>query len=122
MRWDTHGQKDLNRRNFLKSCHPHSQNSGGFHSKLDRWRKRIYLRAVLKPFREKVVYVAKCLVPSAFGKDGCSKERLFIAFYSGGFTLPDFDPGKMYSGMKLGNKYTLKELGITYKEGENEWK
>ena len=72
--------------------------------------EREYLRAVLKPFREKVVYVAKCLGPTAFG----NKERLFIAFYFGGFTLPDFDPGKMYSGMERNKKYTLDELGITY--------
>ena len=78
-----------------------------------------YLKVILKPFHEKVVYVAKLRAPSASGKDGCSKEYLFIAFYSGGFSFPDFDPGKMYSGMELGKKYKLGELGITYKDGEN---
>ena len=77
--------------------------------------EREYLKTVLKPFYEKVVYVAKYRVPSASGKDGCSKEYLFIAFYSGGFAFPDFDPGKMYSGMKLGKKYKLGELGIAYR-------
>lgn len=80
--------------------------------------EREYLKTVLKPFYEKVVYVAKIIVPSVSGKDGCSKERLFIAFSSEGFTLPEFDPGKMYSGMKLGKKYKLDELGITYTEGK----
>ena len=76
--------------------------------------EREYLKTVLKPFYEKVVYVAKYRVPSASGKDGCSKEQLSIAFYSGGFVFPDFDAGKMYSGMELGKKYKLDELGITY--------
>ena len=80
--------------------------------------EREYLKTVLKPFYEKVAYVAKFRVPSASGKDGCSKECLFIAFYSGGFAFPDFDPGKMYSGMELGKKYKLDELGITYTEGK----
>lgn len=81
--------------------------------------EREYLGTVLKPFHKKVVYVAKYRVPSASGKDGYSKEQLSIAFYSGGFVFPDFDPGKMYSGMELGKKYKLDELGITYKDGEN---
>lgn len=78
--------------------------------------EREYLKTVLKPFYEKVVYVAKYRVPSASGKDGCSKEQLSIAFYSGGFVFPDFDPGKMYSGMELGKSYKLDELGIIYTE------
>lgn len=82
--------------------------------------EREYLKTVLKPFYEKVVYVAKYRVPSASGKDGCSKEHLFIAFYSGGFAFPDFDPGKMYSGMELGKKYKLDELEIKYEE-ETKW-
>ena len=81
--------------------------------------EREYLKAVLKPFHKKVEYVKKYV--RDIRRDGTyANEYLFIALRSGYFYFPDFDKGKMYTGMEVGKKYTLKELGITYKDGENE--
>lgn len=77
--------------------------------------ERKYLKAVFKPFHEKVNYVVKRGDP-AFGEDICSKEYLFAALYGGTFAFPYFSSGKMYSGMEAGRKYKLYELGITYTE------
>lgn len=69
--------------------------------------EREYLKTVLKPFHDEVEYVKKIA--------GYDKEHLFIAFYcNGAFSFPDFDPGKMYSGMESGKAYSLDELGIKY--------
>ena len=86
--------------------------------------EREYIKAVIKPFHEKIEFVGK--YGDEFSDDGTyHKEFLFIAYGDGNrdkgnLTFPDFDAGKMYSGMKLGKSYTLDELGITYKDGENE--
>jgi hypothetical protein len=73
--------------------------------------EREYLKTALKPFHGVVEYVKKI-------KNG-DKEYLFIPFSSNGaFSFPDFDSGKMYSGMEPDKAYSLDELGITY-EGES---
>ena len=77
--------------------------------------EREYLKTILKPFHEAVNYVAKYNDP-ACGEDICRKEYLLIELRGGTFTFPDFDRGKMYSGMELDKKYQLDELGITYPE------
>ncbi len=85
--------------------------------------EREYLKAVLKPFHEKIEYVVKH--GDEFADDGTyHKEFLFIAYSDGNrdkgyLTFPDFDAGKAYSGMELGKRYKLGELGITYKEVES---
>ena len=75
--------------------------------------ERKYLKTVLKPFHDEVTYVEKS---DSHMIDGGTydKEYLHIKLYDGEFTFPDFDKGKMYSGMELDKKYTLNELGITY--------
>ena len=71
--------------------------------------EREYLKTVLKPFRGAVEYVKKI--------KNDDKEYLFIPFSgNGAFSFPDFDSGKMYSGMEPYRAYSLDELGITYKE------
>ena len=81
--------------------------------------ERKYLKAALKPFYKKVDYIKK--YGRNIRRDGtCANEYLFIAFQGGYFTFPDFDKGKMYTGMELNKKYTLKELGITYKDVIND--
>ena len=73
--------------------------------------EREYIKTILKPFHNKVGFVVK--FNSVFNK----KEYLFISIKGGGsFMFPDFDAGKMYSGMVIDKKYTLEELGITYNE------
>lgn len=85
--------------------------------------EREYIKSVLKPFHEKIEFVGK--YGDEFSDDGTyHKEFLFITYGDGNrdkgdLTFPDFDAGKMYSGMKLGKSYTLDELGITYKEVES---
>lgn len=75
--------------------------------------EREYLKTVLKPFHEEVKYVRK-FADNPKGDGTYGKEFLFIAFHDGNFAFPDFDSGKMYSGMEPNKKYTLEELGITY--------
>ena len=67
--------------------------------------ERKYLSAVIKPFREKVIYICK--------KEICSKEFILIALKADCSTaLPSFQAGSMYKGMENYKEYTLKELGL----------
>lgn len=70
---------------------------------LDKEEKE-YLSAVIRPFRNQVVYIIK----NKFNR----REAIYIALESGGFAFPDFDKGTMYKGMELGKEYTLEELGL----------
>ena len=65
-----------------------------------------YLRAVIKPFRDKV----KCIY-----KDFCYFDKKeYIEILVGGeyFALPSFMPCTMYRGMETEKRYTLEELGL----------
>lgn len=81
--------------------------------------EREYIEFVLKPFHEEVSYVEK-LVDDLIDDGSYSKEYLYVKLHDGEFIFPDFDSGKMYIGMEIDKKYKLDELGITYKDGENE--
>lgn len=82
--------------------------------------EREYLKTVLKPFHDKVANVIKyghILIDDS----KCKKEYLLIQLYDRTLRFcdrtlefPDFDSGKMYSGMERNKEYTLDELGITY--------
>lgn len=78
--------------------------------------EREYLKTILKPFHEKVDYVAKNS-RNIFGNN-YRREYLYIQFHDqdGKFEFPDFNSGEMYSGMELRRSYKLDELGITYTE------
>lgn len=81
--------------------------------------EREYLRNVLKPFHDGVKYVVKHRDANAhFDENTHDQEFLFISLEDGTFTFPDFDEGKMYSGMEIDKKYKLDEIGITYTEGK----
>ena len=67
--------------------------------------EREYLSNVIKPFRDRVSFIEK----SEDGK-GCYIE-VFLNDYDYVF-LPYFTSTKMYAGMKLNHKYTLKELNL----------
>jgi len=68
-----------------------------------------YLRAVIKPFRDRIQRIYKTET-SNFCEGG---EVLFFIFKNGEhFTLPEMPQGKMFSGMKQDKKYTLEELGL----------
>lgn len=64
-----------------------------------------YLSAVIRPFRDRVNYIAK---------KGVRKEYIQIVLKKDNecFFLPYFEKDTMYKGMELNKKYTLKELGL----------
>lgn len=67
-----------------------------------------YLSAVIKPFRNKVEYIAKF-------KSACSENEQYIhiLFYEGHYlSFPYFKANSMYKGMELNKAYTLQELGL----------
>lgn len=71
--------------------------------------ERKYLKAVLKPFRKRVVSVNKAKLPLNSG------YYLWVRLEDGdSLTFPSFSAGAMYNGMELYHEYTLEELGITY--------
>ena len=73
---------------------------------LDDVEKR-YLSFVIKPFRNRVKYIVKYLIPSD------SKEYICIELDNNDTSLlPNFKANTMYKGMKVGKGYTLEELGL----------
>lgn len=73
-----------------------------------------YLRAVIKPFRDRVEYIKKIDMYL-----GCNKDAEYIFGELGNeddvvdaFSLPYFPEGTMYKGMETDKKYTLEELGL----------
>ena len=66
--------------------------------------EKAYLSAVIKPFRDKVQYIAKYSYAS---------EWITIKIIDDSkLTFPSFEKGAMYKGMEEAKEYTLKELGI----------
>ena len=63
-----------------------------------------YLKAVIKPFRDKVKCILKC---------SNSGEWIAIKIINDTtINFPYFEKGTMYQGMELNRKYTLEELGL----------
>lgn len=80
---------------------------------LDEEEKK-YLSAVIKPFRDRVIYIKKIDMYL-----GCNKNGEYIFGELGNendvvdaFSLPYFPEGTMYKGMETDKKYTLEELGL----------
>ena len=71
---------------------------------LDEAEKR-YLRGVIRPFRDKVIYICKT-------DNSNGKEYINVDLDHDALLLPDFKSNTMYKGMKLEKKYTLEELGL----------
>ena len=66
-----------------------------------------YLKAVIKPFKNKIGTV--CKVQTSSG----DKEYLIIRLKNKDYmTFPTFEKGTMYKGMKTNVSYTLKELEL----------
>lgn len=63
-----------------------------------------YLKAVIKPFRDKVTGILK-------GDNGSEFIRISVE-NDGAFRLPYFKKGSMYKNMKTNKKYKLEELGL----------
>ena len=70
---------------------------------LDKEEKE-YLSAVIRPFKDKVVYIIKHTADIG--------EWIDIYLKDGGLSFPDFDKGTMYKGMEANKEYTLEELGL----------
>lgn len=68
-------------------------------------KEKEYLSAVIKPFRDEVITIAKF-------KNCSDKEFLFLETEDDYAELPAFKKGTMYKGMELDKEYTLKELGL----------
>lgn len=70
--------------------------------------ERRYLRAVIRPFRDKVDFICKA---ERYDHD---HQYIYIRFSdaSPDTSLPLFRSGTMYKGMKLGRGYSLEELGL----------
>lgn len=73
---------------------------------LDKAEKE-YLSAVIKPFRNRVLYIKKI---SAFSHKGMG--FLEISLNGENCDLPYFEMDSMYKNMKTNREYTLKELGL----------
>lgn len=71
--------------------------------------ERKYLKAVLRPFKNRDVRVVK------LKSQICSYYYLWVGFKDGyGLAFPSFPAGTMYNGMELHHEYTLEELKINY--------
>lgn len=73
---------------------------------LDKKEKE-YLEAVVRPFKSKVKFIVKKIHSCYHGT-----EFLEISLGDDSASLPDFEEGTMYKGMKQFKHYTLKELGL----------
>ena len=71
---------------------------------LDEVEKR-YLKAVIKPFKNKVDNISKQLCYNG-------KYYIKIDLDTESIKFPCFENGAMYNGMKEDKEYTLKELGL----------
>lgn len=73
-------------------------------------KEKEYLSNLIEPFKNRIEYIIKHSV--------INTEYIHIhvsgfnEYVSDSFSFPSFKKGKMYKGMELDKKYTLKELGI----------
>ena len=70
-----------------------------------------YLSNIIKPFRNRVFYIRKYYFSSDEFIEIC------VNYYQGSddylsFELPLFKKGTMYTGMQIGKRYTVEELGL----------
>lgn len=67
-------------------------------------KEKEYLRAVIKPFRDKVDFILK--------KRASISEYIVIALKDEIIALPWFKKGTMYKGMETYKKYSLEDLNL----------
>lgn len=73
-----------------------------------------YLKNIIRPFQNKVDFVI--LVKNTMFLEQKKNVRIRVHLKDHDFiTLPFFKEGEMYKAMEPNVKYTLKDLGITYK-------
>ena len=66
--------------------------------------EKLYLRILVNPFRDKVLYIQKASIGTDNIRIGIKNDNTI--------NLPCFKKDTMYKGMKTWEKYTLEELGI----------
>lgn len=100
---------------FLKAMKPNETSSSAYNAWLEQEYKppilddveKVYLSAVIKPFRDRVMHIGKMNHP--FSND---KQYLCIELANDFCALPNFKERTMYKGMEVNKKYTLEELGL----------
>lgn len=73
-------------------------------------KEKEYLSAVIKPFKDKVIYIAK-QQGFKYSKK-ISVEFIIIYVDDEKIILPSYDKGTLYKNMKLMEKYTVEDLGL----------
>lgn len=66
--------------------------------------EREYLRNVIKPFRDEIVYICKVCY--------ADREWILIKMKKDALSFPCFEVGTKYKGMKANKEYTLEELEL----------
>ena len=67
-------------------------------------KERKYLKNVLKPFMNRVLYVEK--------KNTGNFEHIHVELDDDSFSLPMFKEGELYQGLSDGDKYNVIALGL----------
>ena len=74
-------------------------------------KEREYLSSVIKPFRDRILYIYKFELS---GYEGIGIQLKFpkVEKSEDSMTLPSFEIGTMYKGMELAREYSLEELEL----------
>ena len=80
-------------------------------------KEKAYLEAVLRPFKDRFVYLTKTFFLNSEYIEIVLKDVTNISEWVS-LNLPRFKPNTMYKGMELHKKYTLEELGLLKDEEE----
>ena len=72
---------------------------------LDKVEKK-YLKKVLRPFKDSILYIAK------FKHSSKTLEWIYVKLALNEISFPYFEVNTMYKGMEVGKRYTLEELGL----------
>lgn len=79
-------------------------------------KEKEYLKSIIRPFKDRVEHIEKrknINSEGTFYYIGIIVKHIAIDRFSEAIYLPYFKPeSKMYEGMELNKKYTLKELGL----------
>lgn len=74
-------------------------------------KEKEYLRAVIKPFKDKVVDIVKVKATESLEIVRITVESI-VPTYRERITLPQFKLNSMYKGMKIDEAYTIEDLGL----------
>ena len=78
-------------------------------------KEKEYLSPIIKLFRDRALHIYNICKAEVLGYESLVIEFLkspIAESYKDKVVLPCFERGTTYKGMKLGEKYTLEELGL----------